>query len=404
MCASALRILTAISSALLNEALHIRLRRRPGHRDDPDRARSTGAAEPTVHRARPIGVLHGLMRAFLGATWRAARRRLQPPPAARPDHPSPGALTGRQVRPGLPDGLRVSTSKASTRRTRWRNHSCTPTPTSPSATSKRPRRPPTPMDPVRELIEILLPTSRCSVEQVARSLGVDRRSVRRRVRLRGPPHSSTPPAATSPRDWYAGRTARSPRSPRCSDSPPTATSPGGSAAASVAAPASGGGRPEGPPASRSAGWGTRCLARSRPRWSVHATASGGHCRAVTCSSPRAMTTPQPKHRHRRWPLARVHGRRPERSPAIRTTVAAAVVAMAERVLRSGEPVQGRGRSRSLPRPARARPRPLGLCLRVPERARTVDPACGYREPCHGLWPALSRPVDQPRARRRQRPA
>ena len=64
------------------------------------------------------------------------------------------------------------------------------------------------------------------------------------ARARRSPHSSTPPAATSPRDWYAGRTARSPRSPRCSDSPPTATSPGGSAAGSVAAPASGGGRPE----------------------------------------------------------------------------------------------------------------------------------------------------------------
>jgi AraC-like DNA-binding protein len=34
---------------------------------------------------------------------------------------------------------------------------------------------------VRELIELLLPTGRCSVEQVARSLGVDRRTVHRRL-------------------------------------------------------------------------------------------------------------------------------------------------------------------------------------------------------------------------------
>jgi AraC-like DNA-binding protein len=37
------------------------------------------------------------------------------------------------------------------------------------------------LDRVRELIEVLLPTGRCSVEQVARSLGVDRRTVHRRL-------------------------------------------------------------------------------------------------------------------------------------------------------------------------------------------------------------------------------
>jgi AraC-like DNA-binding protein len=36
-------------------------------------------------------------------------------------------------------------------------------------------------DRVRELIEVLLPTGRCSVEQVARSLGVDRRTVHRQL-------------------------------------------------------------------------------------------------------------------------------------------------------------------------------------------------------------------------------
>ncbi|AZG46971.1 AraC family transcriptional regulator [Gordonia insulae] len=43
---------------------------------------------------------------------------------------------------------------------------------------------------VRELIELLLPTGRCSVDQVARSLGVDRRTVHRRLRAEGETFSS----------------------------------------------------------------------------------------------------------------------------------------------------------------------------------------------------------------------
>ncbi|NGP07255.1 AraC family transcriptional regulator [Rhodococcus sp. 14C212] len=39
----------------------------------------------------------------------------------------------------------------------------------------------TTLNRVRELIELLLPTGRCSIEQVARSLGVDRRTVHRRL-------------------------------------------------------------------------------------------------------------------------------------------------------------------------------------------------------------------------------
>ena len=38
---------------------------------------------------------------------------------------------------------------------------------------------------VREIIEILLPTGRCSAEQIARSLGVDRRTVHRRLAAEG---------------------------------------------------------------------------------------------------------------------------------------------------------------------------------------------------------------------------
>ncbi|KPH97942.1 AraC family transcriptional regulator [Streptomyces sp. NPDC007896] len=45
-------------------------------------------------------------------------------------------------------------------------------------------------DRVRELIEVLLPTGRCSIEQVARSLGVDRRTVHRHLASSGETFSS----------------------------------------------------------------------------------------------------------------------------------------------------------------------------------------------------------------------
>lgn len=44
---------------------------------------------------------------------------------------------------------------------------------------------PTITDRVRELVELLLPTGRCSIEQVARSLGVDRRTVHRHLAKSG---------------------------------------------------------------------------------------------------------------------------------------------------------------------------------------------------------------------------
>ncbi|MFJ5274721.1 AraC family transcriptional regulator ligand-binding domain-containing protein [Streptomyces sp. NPDC088358] len=45
-------------------------------------------------------------------------------------------------------------------------------------------------DRVRELIEVLLPTGRCSIEQIARSLGVDRRTVHRHLASSGETFSS----------------------------------------------------------------------------------------------------------------------------------------------------------------------------------------------------------------------
>ncbi|MFE0175371.1 AraC family transcriptional regulator [Streptomyces sp. NPDC059002] len=48
----------------------------------------------------------------------------------------------------------------------------------------------TELDRVHELIEVLLPTGRCSIEQVARSLGVDRRTVHRHLAAAGETFSS----------------------------------------------------------------------------------------------------------------------------------------------------------------------------------------------------------------------
>jgi AraC-like DNA-binding protein len=53
----------------------------------------------------------------------------------------------------------------------------------------------TTLDRVRELVELLLPTGRCSVEQVARSLGVDRRTVHRRLASEGQTFTSLVDAA-----------------------------------------------------------------------------------------------------------------------------------------------------------------------------------------------------------------
>ncbi len=43
----------------------------------------------------------------------------------------------------------------------------------------------TTLDRVRELIELLLPTGRCSVDQIARSLGVGRRTIHRHLAAEG---------------------------------------------------------------------------------------------------------------------------------------------------------------------------------------------------------------------------
>lgn len=66
----------------------------------------------------------------------------------------------------------------------------------------------TALDRTRELIEVLLPTGRCSVEQVARSLGVDRRTVHRQLAASGETFTSV---LNSVRISFAERFVTNPR-------------------------------------------------------------------------------------------------------------------------------------------------------------------------------------------------
>ncbi|MBL1098477.1 AraC family transcriptional regulator [Streptomyces coffeae] len=64
------------------------------------------------------------------------------------------------------------------------------------------------LDRVRELIEVLLPTGRCSIEQVARSLGVDRRTVHRHLAASDETFSSL---LNTTRTQLAGQLVTNPR-------------------------------------------------------------------------------------------------------------------------------------------------------------------------------------------------
>lgn len=134
-----------------------------------------------------VGVLHRLLRGFLGARWHPLAVCLPHPaprdqdthrrvfgPGTRFDHEfagivcytadldSPNRMADPQLRPyaqHLLDSLAA-------------------------------RDEATMLDRVREVIELLLPTGRCSADQVARSLGVDRRTVHRHLAGGGQTFSS----------------------------------------------------------------------------------------------------------------------------------------------------------------------------------------------------------------------
>lgn len=130
-----------------------------------------------------VGVLFGLLRGFLSPDWRPLAVCFRHPESADP-------ATARRMFPGTVrydhdfDGVVLYDSDLDR----------------PNAMSdpqlrtyvQRVLPPDEPVDRrpqtaarVRELVEMLLPTGRCSVEQIARSMGVDRRTVHRRLAAEG---------------------------------------------------------------------------------------------------------------------------------------------------------------------------------------------------------------------------
>ncbi|MBJ8345678.1 AraC family transcriptional regulator [Antrihabitans sp. YC2-6] len=189
---SALQLLVR-SENMYNEALHTRVSSADGiasARIELD----LGTRQPH-HQSTDlaVGVLFGFLRGLLGPDWRplavcfthpepadptTARRMF--PCTVRYDHDfdgvvlyesdldRPNALSDPQLRTYIQRVLPPTDAAGRDPRTAAR---------------------------VRELIEMLLPTGRCSVEQVARSMGVDRRTVHRRLTAEGTTFSAVLDAA-----------------------------------------------------------------------------------------------------------------------------------------------------------------------------------------------------------------
>ncbi|PXW31830.1 AraC family transcriptional regulator [Nocardia sp. 348MFTsu5.1] len=130
-----------------------------------------------------VGVLFGLLRGFLGPDWR--------PLAVCFGHPEPAdTTTARRMFPAVVrydhefDGVVLYESDLDRPNAmsdpQLRTYVQRVLPPDGSG-DKQPRT----AARVRELIEMLLPTGRCSIEQIARSMGVDRRTVHRRLASEG---------------------------------------------------------------------------------------------------------------------------------------------------------------------------------------------------------------------------
>ncbi|ANS24876.1 AraC family transcriptional regulator [Rhodococcus opacus] len=174
---SALRVLTRYTHTY-NEALQTRMSESNGLatlRVELDVGEATETRQ-SVELA--VGVLHRLLRGFLGGGWKplavcfphpapadtATHRRLFGP-VVNFDHEFAGIV--------IDAGDLAEPNKMSDPLLRRYTQQL--------LDSWEPSDDVTIVSRVRELIELLLPTGRCSVEQVARSLGVDRRTVHRRL-------------------------------------------------------------------------------------------------------------------------------------------------------------------------------------------------------------------------------
>ncbi|MFE3054780.1 AraC family transcriptional regulator [Nocardia sp. NPDC059239] len=177
---SALRVMSR-HAHMYNEALHTRLTERNGLATIRLGLDIGQAGETRQSVELAIGVLHGLLRGFLGSGWQPVETRFtHAAPADRSTHHrilGPNITFGQEF-----NGLIIYTTDLDAPNAMSDPLLRTYTRQFLDSTDLAPA---TTIDRVRELIELLLPTGRCSIEQIARSLGVDRRTIHRHLAAEG---------------------------------------------------------------------------------------------------------------------------------------------------------------------------------------------------------------------------
>ncbi|MEV0299226.1 AraC family transcriptional regulator [Nocardia sp. NPDC050710] len=178
---SALRVISR-HDHLYNEALHTRLTE---HNGIATIRLTLDLGEPGETRQAvelAVGVLHGLLRGFLGTDWQPLEVRFtHPAPRDRRTH---HRLLGPHISfdqdfNGIltyTTDLDAANAMSEPQLRAYARQFFDSVRDAPTVTT---------IDRVRELIELLLPTGRCSVEQIARSLGVDRRTIHRHLAAEG---------------------------------------------------------------------------------------------------------------------------------------------------------------------------------------------------------------------------
>ncbi|WP_405181805.1 AraC family transcriptional regulator [Nocardia sp. NBC_01377] len=179
---SALRVISRHGN-MFNEALRVGLTEHDGIAVVHVRLDLGGPGDTRQAVELSVGVLHTLLRGFAGPGWQPLEVRFAHPPPGDPR--THLRVFGSHVRFGQDfDGILTYTTDLdrpndmSDPRLRAYTHELL------SASTYR-ARPATTVERVRELVELLLPTGGCSIGQVARSLGVDRRTIHRHLAAEG---------------------------------------------------------------------------------------------------------------------------------------------------------------------------------------------------------------------------
>ncbi|MFE3445166.1 AraC family transcriptional regulator [Nocardia sp. NPDC059180] len=178
---SALRTMSRYEH-MYNEALHTRLTEHNAIATIRLSLDLGGPGDTRQSIELAIGILHGLMRGFLGTTWQ--------PLEVRFTHPAPRDCSThhRVLGPHVSFDQDFNGLLAYTTDLDAPNAMSDPqlrTYAQQIFNAPRANATATTVDRVRELIELLLPTGRCSADQIARSLGVDRRTIHRRLAAEG---------------------------------------------------------------------------------------------------------------------------------------------------------------------------------------------------------------------------